>query len=96
MMDGQWSFALEPYYEVNVTAELYSNRAQELFAIEDVFQIFDTIIGSFLIYLRGDGHYYVEMENVEDEWVGFYMFVTPDTFPAPLCTEDPDCYGNLV
>jgi len=40
MMDGQWSFALEPYYEVNVTAELYSNRAQELFAIEDVFRKF--------------------------------------------------------
>ncbi len=36
-MDGGWSWAFRPYYEMNVTQDFHNPKADDLFEIEDMF-----------------------------------------------------------
>ena len=35
-MDGNWAFALQPYWACNLTQEYYNPKAADIFAIEDM------------------------------------------------------------
>jgi PhoPQ-activated pathogenicity-related protein len=37
-MDGAWSFALQPYYGENLTLEVFTPKAQEIFDVEDMYR----------------------------------------------------------
>jgi len=37
-MDGAWSFALQPYYNENLTQELFNLKTQGIFDVEDMYR----------------------------------------------------------
>lgn len=35
-MNGNWSWALEPYYDEDITKEVFNPKTQDIFEVEDM------------------------------------------------------------